>query len=230
VTRYTTHEVPGCGWVETRSADEDAAYRDVWQRNVYQLGRSELEGTVVLDVGSNVGYFTAFALYHGAHFVVAVDPMQEHHDRAAKMLGHDGRVHFVTAAAGDGCARVLGPGVGPSQTTLRAVVDRHGYVMDWRPAVEGTTLDRLLAHFGHDRPIIVKVDCEGCEFDLIEAASDEALQRVARFAMEWHGQMGAVRESAAGKMGRMVERLIYTHSVTVFGDPNHGGMLYAYRY
>lgn len=241
-----TQPLPGSiiGWVELHDPGEEAAYRDIWQQNVYQLGREHLDGALVLDIGSNIGLFTAFALDNGADHVIAVDPVVAHLDRSRVLLGTaHGRITYWHAAAGDGHPMVFGPGAGVDQTMIPAssetytrydgagqIEERVTTVDD--DAVRGVTLDELLRHAppSSANRVIVKIDCEGSEYAFIDAASDHALRSVWRFTMEWHGQMGARRESAAGLIGRMVERLVYTHSVTVFGDPNHGGMLYAYRY
>ena len=217
----STQPVPGTllGWVELRNEDEEAAWRDVWAQNVYQLGPEHLEGAVVIDVGSNIGLFTAFALHHNAAMVLAVDPIQEHHDRARTLIGDKQPVEWITAAAGDGSARSRGPGVGPSQTMIAG------------NDVVGITLDELVARVDRAvKRLVLKLDCEGAEFDVLESASDDTLRRIWRIAGEWHGMMGAVRQSAEGRIGQMVERLIHTHSVTIFGDPDTGGMIFCYRY
>lgn len=238
----TTQQVPGTlkGWVELRGEDEEAVWRDVWQQNVYQLGEEHLSGAAVIDVGSNIGLFTAFALHNGARLVVAVDPIDEHHERSRMLIGDRDDVVRITAACGDGRDMARGPGVGPCQTMIdprsEVIVDgAHRYITTVTDStVGGTTLDSLVelasGRAGRKVPIIVKVDCEGCEYDLILSASDATLERVWRFTMEWHGMMGAVRETAAGRVGQMLERLLATHSIASYGDPNHGGMLYAYRY
>lgn len=224
--------IPGAeNHADLRSQAEQDVYRDVWEHNVYQLGRDELDGTHVIDVGSNVGLFTAFALFNGAAFVLAVDPVQEHHYRSRLMLGPRHDVGCVTGCAGDGLARMFGPGTGPDQTMVgMRLVDSTEPTPE---IVRGYTLDELIGMLPqHDvQPrLIVKVDCEGCEYDLIQTATVEALACVWRFVMEWHGDIAAGHQPAAGRIGRMVEQLIETHSVTVYGDPQHGGMLYAYRY
>ena len=48
------------------------------------------------------------------------------------------------------------------------------------------TLDQPVANHYLDRIDLLKVDCEGGEYELFRHASDDALARVDRVTLEWH--------------------------------------------
>lgn len=76
-------------------------------------------------------------------------------------------------------------------------------------------------------------DVEGAEYATLDACPIGSMQLVDRIAMEWHGpEMApwAHPPNANVQYGDMLHKLAYTHAVTVFGDPDRGGMLYAHRY
>lgn len=59
---------------------------------------------------------------------------------------------------------------------------------------------------------LLKIDCEGCEFDVLLASPPELLRRVRRVSLEAH-------DGAAGRAGEIVERL-RTQGFTVTVRPN----------
>jgi hypothetical protein len=69
---------------------------------------------------------------------------------------------------------------------------------------------------------LFKCDIEGSEFDLFEAATDERLARVSRYAIEYHDHI------RPGTLSMLSQRLGATHVLSAQPAPDGGyGMLYA---
>lgn len=56
--------------------------------------------------------------------------------------------------------------------------------------VEATSLDAILAEQGIDRCDLLKIDCEGCEYEVLLGASPETLARVKYVSLEYHDDVG----------------------------------------
>lgn len=211
--------------MKPQNALRQVARRDVWtdavvieevfDRDVYRLNNQDLRGLRVIDVGANIGAFSLRAAWQGAS-VAAVEPEPENRavmQAALGLLPHlPGHVEVVAAAVGGekGWATVEGTGGG-----VAAVGADNGDV----PVV---TLDALIDEH-EDEVYLCKIDCEGAEFDIIEAS--ERLARIRLLTMEWH-------ESNSGpRLGEMVRKLVSTHEITHLSGTLGGiGYLHARRY
>lgn len=146
-------------------------------------GRPAPTGTVV-DIGANFGAFALFAARQGASRVVAFEPNSAAHaslERNVEQNGLAGIVHprqlAVTAVAGQ---RVRFP-VAPSAYNRIARGDEEG---DYE-TVDTTSLAEIVAQEAPDGIDLLKLDCEGGEYDIL-FASDAPLDRVREIRMEYH--------------------------------------------
>jgi FkbM family methyltransferase len=154
---------------------------------------------VVLDVGANVGYFSlsVFAKRPKAK-VVAYEPMPTNFallSRYAKenpafdwtpvqealssaegtlVLHYDASDAFKTSASVEASAKE------PDRATVRA-----------------TTLRAAFAAHGLERLDLLKLDCEGSEYDVLYEAPPEILAKVDALAIETHRSEGPRRNKAA---------------------------------
>lgn len=234
MTRFSTTVRGSAPGVPPRSfiGPSEAAISTVGEvyDGAYQLGPEHLKGAAVIDAGACIGAFSIFALDLGAEHVLAVEPdagnalwLTSNVERA----GLQRRWTHRLAAVGDPHQpRALSTGTGPRRTTTYA-----GPYTDTALPTLGLDclVDEARTLAGTDG-VLLKVDVEGAEYDLIAAATDQALEAVDRIVMEWHGDIALGNGSAAGRLALMIERLLGTHAVSAFGHPSAGGMLYAHRY
>jgi FkbM family methyltransferase len=177
--RLTTGDTVRCQVVEAYGLIE------VFAERVY--GAPELKvgaASRVLDVGANIGFASIwFARQSPAARVVAVEPASDTCDRLRANIrrnGLDDRVEIVRAAVGgeDGVAHI---GLA-EQGRLRATSDEPGPRSE---TVDRVTLGRLLALAGG--PVdVLKIDCEGAEYDFLLGAPLDALAGVRAIVGEYH--------------------------------------------
>jgi FkbM family methyltransferase len=209
---------------------------EVLIHDVYRLRhddiRAELAGRVVVDVGAHIGTFTIAALDAGAAHVVAVEP-----NRATETLlranvsAYAGAVTIVTAAVGDPArtGRVVPAG---RSATAHVVPARPAQVLDV-PVLDFAQVLAIAREWipAGELVAMLKVDCEGSEYDWFATATAELLADVNRIVMEWHGPATAAHLAHdPDAYGRLLTRLASTHAVSVFGRPDQGGLLYAHPY
>jgi hypothetical protein len=77
--------------------------------------------------------------------------------------------------------------------------------------------------------VVLKLDCEGGEYEIIDAITDWPPIRV--LVMEWHGpgmpHLGHIDEA---RWGPMVQRLAEHGITTIDGKPHTGGLIWCRRY
>jgi FkbM family methyltransferase len=154
---------------------------------------------LVVDLGANRGEFSRDVSRRFGARCLAVEASRE----LAGTITESGSV----------CARHLAVG-GNDGTVEFHVSDRcdssslYGVIAGNRLRVERVqqvTLDTLLAELG---PVaLVKVDIEGAERELFQAASDETIRRVAQFTIEFHDLAGLLSTDDVARIVRRLRRL-----------------------
>ena len=173
----------------------------------------------VIDIGAHVGAFTVWASVRAprARFVV-VEPnpaVQPH--LLANIAGNGlvGRSRVVLAAVGP--QECVGGLVDGDQSLGTRVTAR------WAggPRIAVTTLDALLTSAGVTEVDLLKLDCEGAEYDVLLGAPASVLQRVRRIACEYHPAPGGTVDDLERRLRSLGFRVSH-HGAAV-------GMLYARR-
>jgi FkbM family methyltransferase len=187
----------------------------------YQLGSlPPLSGTAI-DIGAHIGTITlALLADHPDLSVIAVEPLPENCDLIRTNLAANGwtdRARVVRGAIAKGkTARIAYDFAGPDY--LR----NHRYI-------GGMTLGRDAEHATITVPavrlsdlidgecVFLKVDCEGCEWDLL---ADPAIARVERIVGEGH---------PSDWLARVHNALDATHDIEVLSDEGGPGTFRAVR-
>lgn len=92
--------------------------------------------------------------------------------------------------------------------------------------IRATSLDSIMADNAIDRCDILKIDCEGSEFEIVLEASDETLERIRFVSLEYHDGVTAL---AHGDLVRFLADRGF--DVAVRANPVHSwlGNLYAFN-
>lgn len=219
--------------VMVRQGGDEVVWSEVWRDDCYRFDASTVGNRVVVDVGANVGMATLRALSHGAAGVIAVEPDPENfrrlqHNVMANNL--QGRVMTVPAAVAGHAGRL--------QVVRPAEHAEGNYGGSWTveaagagPDVQCVTLDEVMSWVVGDQDCVLKIDCEGAEFDILRAASPETMRRFAYVAGEFHRFKDAARDVGGhGPLGELVTSLLETHVVEVIGRADAGGLFFGRRY
>lgn len=145
-------------------------------------------GQKVIDVGANVGLFSLLAAARGA-VVEAYEPHPETYDWLVRNTR--GRDVTCTQAAvvgslSEGQVELwLHPGRNSRHTTARYEVGS-GEPLLHKVEVPAIRLEEVIGH-GCD---LLKLDCEGAEFEIVDGTPIESLARAARLVCEVHSNAG----------------------------------------
>lgn len=173
-------------------------FAETFHQHVYDLPAVPLRpGDVVIDIGANHGFFSCYAARLGAT-VHAFEPAPSLRELLVGNVRANGladrvRVHpcaVVGAAADDGGEITLyetGSFGGGMNSVLPAWLAAEG-IRDATPTtVPACSFAGALRRCGEPARVrLVKVDCEGAEFDLLRALTPAELGRIDGFAIEFH--------------------------------------------
>jgi FkbM family methyltransferase len=227
-TRHRRHRNLRATFTLAEGSSDAVAVREVWEDDTYGVDQGQLLNRTVVDVGANVGAFSVLAAQLGAAQVHAWEPHPDTRLRLvanleANRVAPKVTVHPAALAAKEG--EVWLGGIGGGATTTRA---------DGEHLVVAESINDEWAALG---PIgLAKIDCEGAEYDLLDALEPALLSNVEHLVMEFHGPgMPHLRHLDDDglherRWGAMVAKLAALGRVRVFGRPAVGGVLWWDRY
>ncbi len=142
----------------------------------------DVTNRTVVDVGANIADTAIYFALRGAKRVIAFEPFPKIFDiaqRNVKANGLEDKVILVNAGCGyDGEVRVKEDVESNASAGLK----------DFGEGVKIPmySLNTIVSKFNVEKGSVLKVDCEGCEYDLFRNASREALDRFDQIEMEYH--------------------------------------------
>jgi hypothetical protein len=135
---------------------------NIFKKNEYSfLPVKEKE---VVDIGANIGDSAIYFASRGAKSVIAVEPDRVSYDYAVKNVevnGFSAKIKLILAACGS-------KDESASENDLQSL-----------------SLRMLIQKYCSN-PNILKIDCEGCEYDLIMSASRDDLTKFSHIQIEYH--------------------------------------------
>jgi FkbM family methyltransferase len=161
-------------------------FREIWAEDCY--GSRDLAlapGEAVVDIGAHVGVFVAQVATRYPHArVIAVEPSPRargylRRNVAANRLNN---VRIVASACGGERRRAVLQVRHPEMMSTLYGDDGAAEPV----SVDVQTLEQLFDEHNVERCGLIKLDCEGAEYEIFRGASPGTLQRIQRIAMEAH--------------------------------------------
>jgi FkbM family methyltransferase len=138
----------------------------------------------IVDIGSHVGSFVVWAGLKAPNAkILAVEPNAETFQFLAENIvrnGLQGRVHAINAAVADK------PGTASLELVEHSLGTRISRSGGGSVNVRTQTLAGLLGEGGLKDVDMLKVDCEGMEYAVLQTTTRECLRRVKVLACEYH--------------------------------------------
>ena len=146
------------------------------------------KNAIVLDVGANIGAFCLFAKLNGACRVVAFEPNPEAFDILQKNIRENGFQESITAV------NVAVSDMDDSLVWISQDSDPNNHIVDQEKnsqensiRVKTISLKSLLLQYSLDHVDLMKVDCEGAEYKIIESSDEYSYNRIESMRFEYHG-------------------------------------------
>jgi FkbM family methyltransferase len=209
---------------------------DVWiiketclDRQYERNGTRIEDGWVVVDIGAGLGDFAILiARENPRSRVYAYEPFPESYNLFHENIVLNGVQNVYAFQAAVGARRetlkLVTKGEAVQYTTTKGGCSEKlgSPSLD----VEGMTLDDVFETNGIERCDFLKMDCEGCEFDVLLGASSAALERISRICLEYHD---GFTEYTLADLINHLERNGFQTRVTPNPVHSYLGFLYAYR-
>ena len=172
----------------------------------------------VLDVGMYNADSSIYFALKGAKLVIGLEPFSESYDLANQNI----KINNLEE-------KIIPLQLGLSSTEGLADLDMRsnnplGYSLQTpssasKTEIETITIESLMKQFGLQRIDVLKMNCEGCEYDVIYHLSSETLSRIDNFLIQYHdGALGLL--DYLSKSGFSVQDK----------NPNHQhGILFAHK-
>ncbi len=168
------------GWLNENYAD---MYKEVITENIYQINRDNISNRNVLDIGANIGAFSLLSAYYGAKKVLSLEPVSATFEKLERNICQSGLKNIVTKknAVTDYSGNYIDISINPDSGHDSLYTTKSGVF----ESVETVSLADLMNEFEGDN-ILMKIDCEGAEYDIILNARKEDMNRVNNIALEIH--------------------------------------------
>lgn len=162
---------------------EPGTYIEVFELNSYGINAEEIAGSVVVDVGANLGMFSLYCAELGAKKILAVE--------AQPVIFNTGLLHYIR-----GYETIVPINYAVMEHSGKTVniVNHHvgSKVGEIGDPVTSVSLQKLLNdHFIVDNDMVLKLDCEGSEFNIIMTAKCDFMRRFKSIHIELHGSTNA---------------------------------------
>lgn len=159
----------------------------------------EMKNPVIVDVGANVGYFSLFAINTlRSPRVYSYEPIRRNFslmERYADELG-DCNWHIENKAISGEIGQLdLHFDETDAFTTSASLFGHRGG--SGLECVECETLERVMERFGLDTIDILKLDCEGAEYEILYRAPAAVLKKIRSITMETHRGIDPKQNRAA---------------------------------
>lgn len=159
---------------------EPATYIEIFEQNTYQVKKEEIEGKTVIDIGANLGMFALYCAELGAKQVYTIE--------AQPVIYNLGLLHNVSKFSN---IKALNYAVYDEDDKEVRILNEHvgskvgGEIGELTKTI---TLETFLEREniqGDD--LVLKMDCEGSEFNILYSTSKKTLRRFGVIYFEVHG-------------------------------------------
>ena len=206
---------------------DPAMYREVIEANQYHLSAKKVKDRIVIDIGANIGAFSLYAAALGAKQVISVEPISDSYNTFLKNIHRLGLKNITTYKK---IVAEKGNEFLPVSLNSNAGANSMYNVSDNYEVVETITFSEIMNQIaGHD--ILLKLDCEGGEYDVIVNATSKDMVRINEIMMEIHTDL---HPKYKGK--EIIEQALVKHgfnkldSVQIYyWDWDHNGQPINYR-
>lgn len=141
-----------------------------------------IKDKIVIDIGASIGDTAIYFALRGAKKVIAIEPFPKNFEIAKKNTIQNNlsdKISILLAGAGAEIGTIT---IDPNyESSMRSKLKS----FDHGVAIPIITLEKIIA----DNEIsnaVLKIDCEGCEYDIMESASSKTLQKFDYIHVEYH--------------------------------------------
>lgn len=173
-------------WSHLRNSNTETQnmFDDIFVRNGYDLTPELMRNKEVIDVGANVGLFSIAAAGLGAHSVWSYEPVGSSYQQLwhnVRSLDLSTTIHTFQYAVLDKCTGTVDIGINQQNHGGNSL-----YLTNCETESVSCQSFVDIVQKTFSRNVIVKLDCEGAEFDIILQSPDWVFDRIKHIIVEIH--------------------------------------------
>lgn len=146
-------------------------------------------GSIVVDIGANIGTFALYAISNGAAKVYSIEPNSESYATLLKNIENNGLhgkvVPFKAAVSDSDGAEVLIPKQSSPYNSISYEADKADTAK--MEKVHTLSLRALFEREKLTKIDLLKIDCEGAEFKIIPSLSTDLMKSIREIKVEYLG-------------------------------------------
>jgi FkbM family methyltransferase len=189
---------------------------EIWSKQCYlPTGYQFRPGQSIIDIGANIGVFAVWAAtLNPEGRVISVEPSPRMcrflHANALRNKLNNLTILQAACAGKRGQIGMYSRG----SEVMNTLYTRDNYGSTFSPpiSVEALTLADIFERFEIDTCDLLKLDCEGAEYEILFQSEKETLRRIANITMEYH--LG-LNDHTPGKLAAFLE----SHGFSVQWSP-----------
>ena len=167
-------------WLKEQDAN---MHREVIESNQYNLTKEELTGRSVIDVGANIGAFSLLAASLGSKKVIGIEPVTKTFNLFQSNVKRSGLSSII--ALKNVVSAEHGKYFQISNDNDNAGANSMYNVAENSEMVRSLSLTTILKMIEGNN-ILLKLDCEGAEYDVLLNATQEEMDRINEIVLEIH--------------------------------------------
>lgn len=165
---------------------------EIFLDDCYMRNLKLADNPVVIDIGGFIGDFSLYAVKHlKARRVIVCEPSPRNWILLLKNIannGYEGRIEPVNKAVTDGRNAMMNI---DAPEECQCMVSAYYPSEQPLSAVPGISLAELLREYSIERVDLLKIDCEGGEYAILESTSADVYSRIRNIVFEYHQIDGA---------------------------------------
>ncbi len=183
------------GYVVTSIDKSETILDEIWQNHFYDRHFAIKPGMIVFDLGANLGFFSLYAASMGAS-VYSFEPEKENFNLLKHNINQnnlsDKIFPYNLAIAKDrkmmdlylqDYDKQFASGMVTSSIELAKSFSNESYLTQ---SVSCISFSEAMTRTGCDTIDLLKIDCEGSEFEILESAEPEEYVKIKNIVMETH--------------------------------------------
>jgi FkbM family methyltransferase len=163
-----------------------SVFDEIITNNQYHISESDISGKVVIDIGANNGVFSLLANDYKAEKIIAIESNPE----VFSLLSNNVKDLLNVTAMNKAAASTSNKMVNVGREPYFGNIDGRCYVVD---ATNGNiptiSINDLLTDI--NKEVVLKLDCEGSEYDILYSISPINFKKVSEILLEAHEGLGS---------------------------------------